>query len=44
MATKEERAAKRAVQAERDRLMDEKLARDFHDPEKRKRRRAGRAA
>ena len=39
MATKEERAAKRAAQAEKDRLMDEKLQRDYYDPDKRKRRR-----
>ena len=38
MATKEERAARRAAQAEKDRLMDEKLKADFYDPEKRKRR------
>ena len=38
MATKEERAAKRAAQAEKDRLMDEKLRADFNDPEKQKRR------
>lgn len=38
MATKEERAAKRAAQAEKDRLMDEKLRADFYDPEKQKRR------
>lgn len=38
MKTKEERAAKRAAQAEKDRLMDDKLERDFHDPEKRARR------
>ena len=31
MATKEEKAAKRAAQVERDRLMDEKLQRDFYD-------------
>lgn len=38
MASKEERAAKRAAQAEKDRLMDEKLRKDFYDPEKKRRR------
>lgn len=35
----ETKAAKRAAQAEKDRLMDEKLRKDFYDPDKRKRHR-----
>ena len=39
MKTKEEKEAKRDARRARDRAMDEKLEREFFDPEKRKRRR-----
>lgn len=39
LMSKETSSTRRAAQAERDRLMDEKQTKDFYDPEKRKRRR-----